>query len=190
MSWAGVNPGRGVFLDNPFALAEGHRVGGTDAQMNALYAAEWPTNAGLTVVIIRPASCLAWRHFWITTDEVRRAWLRHFYPSVVLDSTVEDVFARCQAQGDSELRIVESPMGFDKGPERLLAFAKAIKQSDLRAKLVLVGRKRADSNEHGRVDREPRRFNCFISRSRIGSYTKPSGQADVVIDRPAGFSGN
>ncbi len=133
------------FLDNPFALAEGHRAsGGTDAQMNALYAAEcadqcwFNSRHNLTSFMSGVAALLDKQ-----PDEAPPGVVASLLSkSVVLPIPLsEDVFGEASGpQGDSELRILwNHRWGFDKGPERLLAFAKAIKQSDLRAKLVLVG---------------------------------------------------
>lgn len=133
------------FLDNPFALAEGHRAsGGTDAQMNALYAAEcadqcwFNSRHNLTSFMSGVAALLDKQ-----PDEVPAGVV----PSLLAKSVVlpiplsQDVFDEASGpQSNTELRILwNHRWGFEKGPERLLAFAKALGQSDLSAKLVLVG---------------------------------------------------
>lgn len=133
------------FLENPFASSEGHRAAvGTSQQMNALYAAEcadqcwFNSRHNLTSFMSGLAALLDKQPDEVLTGIVTSLLSKSFVLPTPLS---EDVFDDASGpQSSTELRILwNHRWGFDKGPERLLAFAKALEQSDLSAKLVLVG---------------------------------------------------
>lgn len=133
------------FYENPFGYAESNRTANaSDAQMTALYTALaadqciFNSRHNLSSFMSGVAALMD-----KTPEEAPEGVVQTLLAkSVEIPLPIaEDAFEGGQpASEQGSLRILwNHRWGFEKGPERLLAFARALDQSDLDAKLVLTG---------------------------------------------------
>lgn len=135
------------FHENPFAYAEAHRSAGNgDAQMTSLYSA------------LAADACIFNSRHNLSSFMSGIAAMLDKYPEEAPQGVVQSLLAKSHeipvplcadvfeggepASEQGSLRILwNQRWGFDKGPDRLLAFVKALDHSDLDARLVLTGQR-------------------------------------------------
>ena len=177
------------FYENPFSYSENNRsYGASDAQMTAMYTA---LASDQCIFNSRHNLSIFMSGIAAMVDKMPEEFPPGLVQQLLAKSVeiplplAEDMFADAQpASEQGSLRILwNHRWGFDKGPERLLAFVKKLDQSDLDAKLVLTGYRTQQiplsmaevENNHGR------RIALSQYESDRQRYRARMANADVVL---------